>query len=99
MLLILSMTVPNPEQKCEYKTAEGLTFHLRPALTNCFLPLVFELQEIGINASFVQTTFPLAAPHAPAINAKLLEEDKRNLPLGTENSKQKEIMEMHREGA
>lgn len=68
MLLILSTTVPNPEQKCEYKTAEFLTFHLRPALTNCFLPLVFELQDIGINASFVQTTFPLAAPPAPAIN-------------------------------
>lgn len=77
--------------------------------TNTFW-LVFKLQDIGINASFIQmrpaspqvSTFPVAAPHAPAtkVHAEWLEEDEMNSPLGTENTQQqKELKEVHREGA
>lgn len=69
----------------------------------------FKLQDIGINASFVQmrpsspqaSTFPMAAPHAPAANVHVewLEEGEMNSPLGTENTQQTELREMHRKGA
>lgn len=52
------------------------------------------------SASPQVSTFPRAAPHAPATNVHVewLEEDEMNSLLGIENTQQKKLKEMHREG-